>query len=102
MGLLDIYNDYLERMRNIKPADDFSGMNTDIMTPQTDNRGVVLGGDQRTESPLIKNPMFPGLPVGKSQTTSQQEMPNARDIQKTTMTEKIPKFDKKYVTNRTY
>ena len=87
MGLLDIYNDYLERMRNIKPADDFSGMNTDLMPPQTDDRGVVLGGDQRTESPLIKNPMFPGLPVGKSkqQTTSQQEMPNVRDIQKTTM-----------------
>ena len=85
MGLLDIYNDYLERMRNIKPADDFSGMNTDLMPPQTDDRGVVLGGDQRTESPLIKNPMFPGLPVGKSQTTSQQEMPSARDIQKTTM-----------------
>ena len=85
MGLLDIYNDYLERMRNIKPADDFSGMNTDLMPPQTDSRGVVLGGDQRTESPLIKNPMFPGLPVGKSQTTSQQEMPSARDIQKTTM-----------------
>ena len=87
MGLLDIYNDYLERMRNIKPADDFSGMNTDIMTPQTDDRGVVLGGEQRKESPLIKDPMFPVLPVGKSkqQTTSQQEMPNVRDIQKTTM-----------------
>ena len=87
MGLLDIYNDYLERMRNIKPADDFSGMNTDIMTPQTDDRGVVLGGGQRKESPLIKDPMFPVLPVGKSkqQTTSQQEMPNARDIEKTTM-----------------
>ena len=85
MGLLDIYNDYLKRMRNIKPADDFSGMNTDLMPPQTDDRGVVLGGDQRTESPLIKNPMFPGLPVGKSQTTYQQEMPSARDIQKTTM-----------------
>ena len=87
MGLLDIYNDYLERMRNIKPADDFSGMNTDLMPPQTDSRGVVLGGDQRKESPLIKDPMFPGLPVGKSkqQTTSQQEMPSARDIQKTTM-----------------
>ena len=87
MGLLDIYNDYLKRMRNIEPADDFSGMNTDIMPPQTDDRGVVLGGEQRKESPLIKNPMFPGLPVGKSkqQTTSQQEMPNARDIQKTSM-----------------
>ena len=85
MGLLDIYNDYLERMRNIKPADDFSGMNTDIMPPQTDDRGVVLGGEQRKESPLIKDPLFPGLPVGKSQTTSQQEMPNVRDIQKTTM-----------------
>jgi len=83
MGLLDIYNDYLERMRNIKPADDFSGMNTDIMPPQTDSRGVVLGGDQRKESPLIKDPMFPGLPVGKS--TSQQETPDARDIQKTSM-----------------
>ena len=85
MGLLDIYNDYLKRMRNIEPADDFSGMNTDIMTPQTDDRGVVLGGEQRKESPLIKDPLFPGLPVGKSQTTSQQEMPSARDIQKTTM-----------------
>ena len=85
MGLLDIYNDYLKRMRNIEPADDFSGMNTDLMPPQTDDRGVVLGGDQRTESPLIKNPMFPGLPVGKSQTTSQQEMPNPRDRQKTSM-----------------
>ena len=87
MGLLDIYNDYLKRMRNIEPADDFSGLNTDLMPPQTDDRGVVLGGDQRTESPLIKNPMFPGLPVGKpkQQTTSQQEMPSARDIQKTSM-----------------
>ena len=87
MGLLDIYNDYLERMRNIKPADDFSGMNTDLMPPQTDSRGVVLGGEQRKESPLIKDPMFPVLPVGKSkqQTTSQQEMPSARDIRKTTM-----------------
>ena len=74
MGLLDIYNDYLKRMRNIEPADDFSGMSTDLMPPQTDDRGVVLGGEQRKESPLIKDPMFPVLPVGKSkqQTTSQQ------------------------------
>ena len=78
MGLLDIYNNYLERLRNVQPTEDFSGMNTDLMPPQTNNRGVVLGGDQRKESPLIKNPMFPTsiVPPGQGKIGDTKILPN--------------------------
>ena len=55
MGLLDIYNDYLKRLRDIEPAEDFSGMSSDLAKPQTDNRGVVLNPmlrERKSGSPL--------------------------------------------------
>ena len=59
MGLLiDKYNEYLERLRgvNLRPDDDFSGMDSDFNTSVGDGIKASL---RERESPLMKNPIFP-------------------------------------------
>ena len=59
MGLLiDKYNEYLERLRgvNLRPDDDFSGMDSDFNTSMGDGIKASL---RERESPLMKNPLFP-------------------------------------------
>ncbi len=59
MGLLiDKYNEYLERLRgvNLRPDDDFSGMDSDFNTSVGDGIKASL---RERESPLMKNPLFP-------------------------------------------
>ena len=59
MGLLiDKYNEYLERLRgvNLRPDDDFSGMDSDFNTSVGDGIKASL---RERESPLMKDPLFP-------------------------------------------
>ena len=59
MGLLiDKYNEYLEKLRgvNLRPDDDFSGMDSDFNTSVGDGIKASL---RERESPLMKDPLFP-------------------------------------------
>ena len=59
MGLLDIWNDW-KRNNQGTVQDDFSGMNSDAMSPNLNTAGGITNPSyNRNESPLIKNPIFP-------------------------------------------
>jgi hypothetical protein len=59
MGLLDIWNDW-KRNNQGTVQDDFSGMNSDAMSPNLNTAGGIDNPSyRRKESPLIKNPIFP-------------------------------------------
>jgi hypothetical protein len=55
MGLLDIWNDW-KRNNQGTVQDDFSGMNSDAMSPNLNTAGGIDNPFyRRKESPLIKN-----------------------------------------------
>ena len=57
-GLLDIWNDW-KRDNQGTVQDDFSGMNSDAMSPNLNTAGGIDNPSyKRKESPLIKNPIF--------------------------------------------
>ena len=59
MGLLDIWNDW-KRDNQGTVQNDFSGMNSDAMSPNLNTAGGIDNPSyRRKESPLIKNPIFP-------------------------------------------
>ena len=59
MGLLDIWNDWKKDNQGTV-QDDFSGMNSDAMSPNLNTAGGIDNPSyKRKESPLIKNPIFP-------------------------------------------
>jgi hypothetical protein len=59
MGLLDIWSDW-KRNNQGTVQDDFSGMNSDAMSPNLNTAGGIDNPSyRRKESPLIKNPIFP-------------------------------------------
>ena len=59
MGLLDIWSDW-KRDNQGTVQDDFSGMNSDAMSPNLNTAGGIDNPSyRRKESPLIKNPIFP-------------------------------------------
>jgi len=59
MGLLDIWNDWKKENQGTV-QDDFSGMNSDMQTGNLNTAGGVKNPlYNRSESPLIKNPIFP-------------------------------------------
>jgi hypothetical protein len=59
MGLLDIWSDW-KRDNQGTVQDDFSGMNSDAMSPSLNTAGGIDNPSyRRKESPLIKNPIFP-------------------------------------------
>ena len=59
MGLLDIWSDW-KRDNQGTVQDDFSGMNSDAMSPSLNTAGGIENPSyKRKESPLIKNPIFP-------------------------------------------
>jgi len=59
MGLLDIWSDW-KRDNQGTVQDDFSGMNSDAMSPNLNTAGGIDNPSyKRKESPLIKNPIFP-------------------------------------------
>ena len=59
MGLLDIWSDW-KRDNQGTVQDDFSGMNSDAMSPSLNTAGGIDNPSyKRKESPLIKNPIFP-------------------------------------------
>ena len=59
MGLLDIWNDWKKDNQGTV-QDDFSGMNSDAMSPNLNTAGGIDNPSyRRKESPLIKNPIFP-------------------------------------------
>lgn len=59
MGLLDIWSDW-KRNNQGTVQDDFSGMNSDAMSPNLNTAGGIDNPSyKRKESPLIKNPIFP-------------------------------------------
>ena len=67
MGLLiDKYNEYLERLRgvNLRPDDDFSGMDSDFNTSMGDGIKASL---RDRKSPLMEKPLFSPnfIPPGK-------------------------------------
>ena len=69
MGLLDIWNDWKKDNQGTV-QDDFSGMNSDMQTGSLNSAGGVENPlYNRSESPLIKNPMFPTdkFPPGQGQ-----------------------------------
>ena len=69
MGLLDIWNDWKKDNQGTV-QDDFSGMNSDMQTGSLNSAGGVQNPlYNRSESPLIKNPMFPTdkFPPGQGQ-----------------------------------
>jgi hypothetical protein len=58
MGLLDIWSDW-KRNNQGTVQDDFSGMNSDAMSPNLNTAGGIDNPSyRRKESPLIKNPIF--------------------------------------------
>jgi hypothetical protein len=58
MGLLDIWNDW-KRNNQGTVQDDFSGMNSDAMSPNLNTAGGITNPSyNRNESPLVKNPIF--------------------------------------------
>jgi len=58
MGLLDIWNDWKKENQGTV-QDDFSGMNSDMQTGNLNTAGGIDNPSyKRSESPLIKNPMF--------------------------------------------
>ena len=58
MGLLDIWSDW-KRNNQGTVQDDFSGMNSDAMSPNLNTAGGITNPSyQRKESPLIKKPIF--------------------------------------------
>jgi hypothetical protein len=59
MGLLDIWSDW-KRNNQGTVQDDFSGMNSDAMSPNLNTAGGIDNPSyRRKESPLIKNTIFP-------------------------------------------
>jgi hypothetical protein len=59
MGLLDIWSDW-KRNNQGTVQNDFSGMNSDAMSPNLNTAGGIDNPSyRRKESPLIKNPIFP-------------------------------------------
>jgi len=69
MGLLDIWNDWKKDNQGTV-QDDFSGMNSDMQTGSLNSAGGVQNPlYNRSESPLIKNPIFPTdkFPPGQGQ-----------------------------------
>jgi len=69
MGLLDIWNDWKKENQGTV-QDDFSGMNSDMQTGNLNTAGGVKNPlYNRSESPLIKNPIFPEkyVPPGQGQ-----------------------------------
>ena len=69
MGLLDIWSDW-KRDNQGTVQDDFSGMNSDAMSPSLNTAGGIDNPSyRRKESPLIKNPIFPEkyVPPGQGQ-----------------------------------
>jgi len=59
MGLLDIWSDWKKDNQGTV-QDDFSGMNSDAMSPSLNTAGGIDNPSyRRKESPLIKNPIFP-------------------------------------------
>ena len=69
MGLLDIWNDWKKDNQGTV-QDDFSGMNNDMQTGSLNSAGGVQNPlYNRSESPLIKNPIFPEkyVPPGQGQ-----------------------------------
>ena len=59
MGLLDIWSDWKKDNQGTV-QDDFSGMNSDAMSPNLNTAGGIDNPSyKRKESPLIKNPIFP-------------------------------------------
>jgi len=59
MGLLDIWSDW-KRDNQGTVQNDFSGMNSDAMSPNLNTAGGIDNPSyRRKESPLIKNPIFP-------------------------------------------
>ena len=69
MGLLDIWNDWKKDNQGTV-QDDFSGMNSDMQTGSLNSAGGVQNPlYNRSESPLIKNSMFPTdkFPPGQGQ-----------------------------------
>ena len=59
MGLLDIWSDW-KRNNQGTVQDDFSGMNSDAMSPNLNTAGGIDNPSyKRKESPLIKDPIFP-------------------------------------------
>jgi len=59
MGLLDIWSDWKKDNQGTV-QDDFSGMNSDSMSPSLNTAGGIDNPSyRRKESPLIKNPIFP-------------------------------------------
>jgi hypothetical protein len=69
MGLLDIWNDWKKNNQGTV-QDDFSGMNSDMQTGSLNSAGGVENPlYNRSESPLIKNPIFPTdkFPPGQGQ-----------------------------------
>ena len=59
MGLLDIWNDWKKDNQGTV-QDDFSGMNSDAMSPNLNTAGGIDNPSyRRKESPLIKKPIFP-------------------------------------------
>ena len=69
MGLLDIWSDW-KRNNQGTVQDDFSGMNSDAMSPSLNTAGGIDNPSyKRKESPLIKNPIFPEkyVPPGQGQ-----------------------------------
>ena len=59
MGLLDIWSDWKKNNQGTV-QDDFSGMNSDAMSPNLNTAGGIDNPSyKRKESPLIKNPIFP-------------------------------------------
>ena len=69
MGLLDIWNDWKKDNQGTV-QDDFSGMNSDMQTGSLNSAGGVQNPlYNRSESPLIKNPIFPEkyVPPGQGQ-----------------------------------
>ena len=58
MGLLDIWSDW-KRNNQGTVQDDFSGMNSDAMSPSLNTAGGITNPSyNRNESPLVKNPIF--------------------------------------------
>jgi hypothetical protein len=77
MGLLDIWNDW-KRNNQGTVQDDFSGMNSDAMSPSLNTAGGITNPSyNRNESPLVKNPIFTKENFKKAGNTIYDSLPGS-------------------------
>jgi hypothetical protein len=77
MGLLDIWNDWKKDNQGTV-QDDFSGMNSDAMSPSLNTAGGITNPSyNRNESPLVKNPIFTKENFKKAGNTIYDSLPGS-------------------------